>query len=484
VQTRRSLPVASIVAIVTALGGARSAQAATDTYRFRDKLQSDEGAPGNVLVPTFNNGDFQSGTFVDTVIDANACSNTPTVRGYSFPAFGGLRSPNNAPVLVGESYTISLIVKFSPLRSGYTRLIDFSNSTLDDGIYVLNNGISFYPVGTYAPGSFADDRFSVLTLTRDAATNVVSLFIGLTAAGTYEDTGKRYVPSAGNMHFFMDNTTGAAAVSESSAGIVTFLRVSDRPIAAASLAQTIADACQAVACGNAKLEPGEGCDDGNNVDGDGCSSTCKIENGLACGTQVDAGADAGDAGGDFTPGSTCQSGVCDPADSKCGYQNGAGSTCDPGDPGGAPDAGAASDAGDAGDGGDAADAGDAGTPGSVAPTCRSKVCGVASRKCIPPGGCFVDGDCPPSLPACNAATFTCGERTAPEAGSPAGPADSGARLPAPDAGAPLLPVLPPEDDACSCGVGPRGASLPAVGVSLIASIAAIARGRLRRRRRG
>jgi cysteine-rich repeat protein len=30
-------------------------------------------------------------------------------------------------------------------------------------------------------------------------------------------------------------------------------------------------------CGNSKLDPGEGCDDGNAASGDGCSSTCKLE---------------------------------------------------------------------------------------------------------------------------------------------------------------------------------------------------------------
>jgi cysteine-rich repeat protein len=37
--------------------------------------------------------------------------------------------------------------------------------------------------------------------------------------------------------------------------------------------------CQCVAfCGDGTVDPGEECDDGNNVDGDGCSSTCEIEN--------------------------------------------------------------------------------------------------------------------------------------------------------------------------------------------------------------
>jgi len=42
----------------------------------------------------------------------------------------------------------------------------------------------------------------------------------------------------------------------------------------------------AVVCGNGVLEPGEQCDDGNTEDGDGCSSTCKLESPLACDTNL------------------------------------------------------------------------------------------------------------------------------------------------------------------------------------------------------
>ena len=35
-------------------------------------------------------------------------------------------------------------------------------------------------------------------------------------------------------------------------------------------------------CGNGILEGLEGCDDGNTLDGDGCTSTCEVELGFAC----------------------------------------------------------------------------------------------------------------------------------------------------------------------------------------------------------
>src|SRR6476646_452218 len=99
----------------------RVAHAAVDTYLFRNTLAPLEGG-GNTLVPTYNGGTFVNGSFVDTTIDASVCPGSPTVRGWSFPQFGGLQTPNNSPAVVGGSYTISMIVKFNPMRSGYSRL--------------------------------------------------------------------------------------------------------------------------------------------------------------------------------------------------------------------------------------------------------------------------------------------------------------------------------------------------------------------------
>ena len=234
----------ALVVAATLLAG-RPADAASGTYLFRDTLAPLEGA-GNTLVATYNNGPFVNGSFVDTTIDASVCPGTPTVRGWSFPQYGGLMTPNNAPAVVGGSYTISMIVKFNPMRSGYSRLIDFSNSTLDTGIYELNGGLSLYPVGTFAPGSFVDNQYSFVTFTRDAATNLVSVFVGTTPAGTYTDSGSLYVPSAQNVIFLMDNTTGAAAISESSPGILTYLKLIDTPVTAANIAALQTEACSTV----------------------------------------------------------------------------------------------------------------------------------------------------------------------------------------------------------------------------------------------
>src|ERR1043166_810778 len=60
-------------------------------------------------------------------------------------------------------------------------------------------------------------------------------------------------------------------------------------------------ACVPIACGNGVLDPGEGCDDANNVDGDGCDTNCS---GTGCGNGIaTAGEDCDD--GNHTSGDGC-----------------------------------------------------------------------------------------------------------------------------------------------------------------------------------
>ncbi|MGE5667848.1 MAG: hypothetical protein ACM338_06605, partial [Betaproteobacteria bacterium] len=86
-----------VVAVMLLVG--RTTYAASDTYLFRDSLSPLEGA-GNTLVATYNNGPFVNGSFVNTTIDASVCPGTPTVRGWSFPQYGGLMTPNDSPAVV------------------------------------------------------------------------------------------------------------------------------------------------------------------------------------------------------------------------------------------------------------------------------------------------------------------------------------------------------------------------------------------------
>ena len=64
-------------------------------------------------------------------------------------------------------------------------------------------------------------------------------------------------------------------------------------------------------CGDGVVNPGEECDDGNWDDGDGCSSNCTIETGSTCIQDADDACTAGNAG----PNTTGQ--PCDPGNQAC-----------------------------------------------------------------------------------------------------------------------------------------------------------------------
>lgn len=276
----------ALIALLSAGAGASPAGGlTTETYLFRDSFEPIEGA-GNVLVPVSNDGGtivsegdpgFLDGAFVTQAISEAACPEAPTVRAWAFPESAGLRHANTAPALATGSYSVSMLLRYDPMDTGYARLIDFSNSTADTGIYKLDDGVSFYPVGTFADGSFVEGQDVFVTITRDGASNLVSLYIDGAPAGTYTDAGNLYVPAASALFFLMDNTTGSAAISETDPGTIAYLQVSDTPLTPAEVVASLDAICNAVACGDGKLDAGEECDDGGVEPGDGCDAECRVE---------------------------------------------------------------------------------------------------------------------------------------------------------------------------------------------------------------
>jgi cysteine-rich repeat protein len=81
-------------------------------------------------------------------------------------------------------------------------------------------------------------------------------------------------------------------------------------------------------CGDGLLEPGEACDDGNTLDGDGCSRSCSVEGTARCGDGVlDAGEGCDD--GNLIAGDGCDA-SCRP-EALCGNRRiDAGEACDDG----------------------------------------------------------------------------------------------------------------------------------------------------------
>nr|MBA3454314.1 DUF4215 domain-containing protein [Deltaproteobacteria bacterium] len=145
--------------------------------------------------------------------------------------------------------------------------------------------------------------------------------------------------------------------------------------------------CQpVVGCGNGVLQTGEGCDDGNNVVGDGCNATCDIENTFPCNATP-----PGDIGNPSCASTLCDQsagspGTCEPMN-RCGNNRlEAGEGCDDGGTVAGDGCNAACKIED----GDPCNANTAGAVGDA--SCAANVCDVTGGAPGVCGGTDTDGD--------------------------------------------------------------------------------------------
>jgi cysteine-rich repeat protein len=105
-------------------------------------------------------------------------------------------------------------------------------------------------------------------------------------------------------------TVGFAAMNAGSMGGGAELAVDNLRAAADVDGDDVPDPCD-LGCGSGVVEPGEECDDGNLVDGDGCSATCTIEPCWECTGNPSTCAPLAD-------GTSCGTGFCDPRQCQAG----------------------------------------------------------------------------------------------------------------------------------------------------------------------
>jgi hypothetical protein len=147
---------------------------------------------------------------------------------FCFNAGGGVSYPNNS---ITGSYTINLFFKFNTL-SGYSRIIDFSNSATDAGFYLLNNCLNFYPNGNVGTCPyFQPNVYYLFTFVRDGATNVISVYVNGVLFGSYTDTGNIYKPATTStpIIFFRDDNV---VTCEAKAGCIKYASISAQQLTA------------------------------------------------------------------------------------------------------------------------------------------------------------------------------------------------------------------------------------------------------------
>lgn len=189
--------------------------AQTHEYLFNNSLNSISGGPA--LTELLTCGATTGSYGVQSIVNSGNCL---SFDAYCFNRGGGFQYSN--PGIISGTYTISIYFKFLPF-SGYSRVIDFSNGTLDWGVYIFGDCLVSYggPNLGPCPNSYYNN-FHLITFVRNGSTDVVSVYIDGVFHTTFNDFSyiMRPATSTSPINFFTDNNC------ESDDGCITYISVS------------------------------------------------------------------------------------------------------------------------------------------------------------------------------------------------------------------------------------------------------------------
>jgi concanavalin A-like lectin/glucanase superfamily protein len=220
----------TVAALAVLAVGPQAASAATlkGDYRFAGTLASSCcGAPPLT--------DLGPNSFGEETVDGSA----RTVL--AFPLSSGVSMP--AGVIPSDAYSIAVQFRLQDV-TGYRRLVDFSTSSSDRGLYDLSGQLNFYPIttGTSSPAPIAANTYAHVVLTRDTAGQVTGYVDGDQEISFTDAGGDAVFQPGSDVRFFKDD---AVIGGEESAGAVARIRVYDGALTPAEVAaisgKTLAD---------------------------------------------------------------------------------------------------------------------------------------------------------------------------------------------------------------------------------------------------
>jgi hypothetical protein len=179
-------------------------------------------------------------TPLTVVIPETTCPDQPIVDLSHFEHNSGFA----AKAFFTSTYTIEVIFQFDEL-DGYNRIIDFSNSLSDNGIYTLSSCLNFYPTGNIGPCPDAFDtvNYHQLVVTRDGAGQAMNVYLNGELFTTHIDAANHYVIGAApndSIKFFRDDQVIG---NEASSGNLAFIRMADFALSQTEVEQSYADFC-------------------------------------------------------------------------------------------------------------------------------------------------------------------------------------------------------------------------------------------------
>lgn len=172
----------------------------------------------------------------------------------SFPKDNGVQLSPTTGVISNGTYTIVALFEFDDVSS-WRRIVDFKNGTHENGLYVKNGDLEFYPheIGSGAP--IAANTYVQVALTRDSSGTVVGYVNGVQQF-SFADTGNDAVIDSNNtLRFFRDNESGTGCCpDEESGGSVARIRLYDSALKASQVAAL--DRLPSLRIGDARVKEG------------------------------------------------------------------------------------------------------------------------------------------------------------------------------------------------------------------------------------
>ena len=171
------------------------------------------------------------------------CPDTPTISLTHFVTNAGFK----AKAFFTGTYSVEMIFKFDELN-GYNRIIDFSNSTSDYGIYTYGTCLNFYPSGSIGICPYAYDtiNYKQLVITRNNVTKNMNVYLNDSLFTTFSDVTDYYVignAPGDSITFFKDDNV---VINEASSGNVALIRIADYEFSAGQVDSSYHEFCDRI----------------------------------------------------------------------------------------------------------------------------------------------------------------------------------------------------------------------------------------------
>jgi hypothetical protein len=242
-----SVPVSSLAIVLALFARARANATLAADYQVQNTYASSVGIIGPLTVV----GSADDASFTNNVdVDGNTQTVLTTkINGDGTPDDGGGVQAQTAGFIASDDYSVVLLADFN-LQPDLvaTKVFDFQNLSSDDGLYINDatgllyfNGVAGATGGTPA----VSGTYTQIVLTRDSATDEVSVYQDGSLAFDFDDTsdmavlGDSVSPSSNAyLTVFKDDDTGigSGVTDETSVGDIARLRLYDGVLTAGQVA--------------------------------------------------------------------------------------------------------------------------------------------------------------------------------------------------------------------------------------------------------